>query len=118
MLTLTSTSVGLLPMDRTWFLHANAGVWPVSRRLGLLTAVAAVLMGVARSTSAPTTPVTWPSGLLFGAVVTMMGYVTLRRVHELAVTRLEHTPARDPLASDPASEPTRPQNPPYQEPHR
>jgi membrane-associated phospholipid phosphatase len=69
-----------------------AGVWLVSRRLGLLASVAALLMGFARVYVGAHYPGDVAIGLIFGAVVTLLGYVVLHRVLELIVTRLARTP--------------------------
>lgn len=70
-----------------------AGVWLASRRLGLLTAVAAVLMAFTRVYVGAHYPGDVAVGLLFGAAVTVIGYLLLRRMLELVVTRLADTPA-------------------------
>jgi membrane-associated phospholipid phosphatase len=70
-----------------------AGVWLASRRLGLLTAVAAVLMAFTRVYVGAHYPGDVAVGLLFGAAVTVIGYLLLRRLPERVVTRLADTPA-------------------------
>jgi membrane-associated phospholipid phosphatase len=70
-----------------------AGVWLASRRLGRLTAVAAVLMAFTRVYVGAHYPGDVAVGLLFGAAVTVIGYLLLRRMLELVVTRLADTPA-------------------------
>ncbi len=82
-----------------------AGVWLVSRRLGLLSTVAALLMGFARVYVGAHYPGDVAIGLVFGAVVTLLGYVALRRVLELEVTHLSRTPARGLLVANPARSP-------------
>jgi undecaprenyl-diphosphatase len=69
-----------------------AGVWLASRRLGLLTAVAAVLMAFTRVYVGAHYPGDVAVGLLFGAAVTAIAYLLLRRVLEFLVTRLADTP--------------------------
>jgi membrane-associated phospholipid phosphatase len=78
-----------------------AGVWLVSRRLGLLTAAAAVLLALSRVYVGAHYPGDVAAGLLVGAVVTLVGYVALRRVLEVVVTRLARTPVRGLLTSGP-----------------
>jgi len=71
-----------------------AGVWLANRRLGMLTAVAAVLMAFTRVYVGAHYPGDVVLGLLFGAAVTLFGYLMLRRVLEAVVTRLADTPVR------------------------
>jgi membrane-associated phospholipid phosphatase len=71
-----------------------AGVWLVSRRLGMLTALAAVLMAFTRVYVGAHYPGDVALGLVFGAAVTLIGYLLLRRVLEAVVTRLADTPVR------------------------
>jgi undecaprenyl-diphosphatase len=85
-----------------------AGVWVVSRRLGLLSAVAALLMGFTRVYVGAHYPGDVILGLLFGAAVTLVGYVALRPVLQLAVTRLARTPMRSLLTSSHATPITAP----------
>jgi undecaprenyl-diphosphatase len=85
-----------------------AGVWLVSRRLGLLTTVAALLMGFTRVYVGAHYPGDVILGLLFGAVVTLLGYVALRPVLRLVVTRLARTPVRVLLTSSHATPNTAP----------
>jgi membrane-associated phospholipid phosphatase len=76
-----------------------AGVWLVSRRLGLLTTAAALLMGFTRVYVGAHYPGDVILGLLLGAVVTLLGYLALRPVLALVVTRLARTPVRGLLTS-------------------
>jgi membrane-associated phospholipid phosphatase len=71
-----------------------AAAWLVSRRLGLIATVAALLMGLARVYVGAHYPGDVAAGLLLGAVVTLLGYLVVRPVLELVVTRLARTPAR------------------------
>jgi undecaprenyl-diphosphatase len=91
-----------------------AGVWLVSRRLGLLTAAAAVLLAFSRVYVGAHYPGDVVAGLLVGAGVSLVGYVALRRVLEPVVTRLERTPLRGLLTSGPGARP----RPSYQGAHR
>jgi len=84
-----------------------AGIFLVSRRLGLAAALAAVLMAFTRVYVGAHYPGDVIVGLLFGAVVTLVGYFALRRILELVVTRLVDTPARSLLTAAPASSTTR-----------
>jgi membrane-associated phospholipid phosphatase len=90
-----------------------AGVWLVSRRLGLLATVAALLMAFTRVYVGAHYPGDVAIGLIFGAVVTLLGYVVLHRVLKLVVSRLARTPARRLLHS--GREPLRPW---HEETHR
>ena len=80
-----------------------AGVWLVSRRLGMLTALAAVLMAFTRVYVGAHYPGDVAIGLLFGAAVTLIGYLLCRRVLEAVVTRLADTPVRVLLSPNCAS---------------
>jgi membrane-associated phospholipid phosphatase len=80
-----------------------AGVWLVSRRLGLLAVVAALLMGFTRVYVGAHYPGDVVVGLLVGAVVTLLGYLALRPVLQLVATRLARTPVRVLLTSSHAT---------------
>lgn len=71
-----------------------AGVWLASRRLGLLTGAAAVLLAFARVYVGAHYPGDVLAGLLFGAVVTVVGYAVVRRLLEWIVAAVARTPAR------------------------
>lgn len=64
-----------------------AGVWLVSRHLGLLTGLAAVLMGFARVYVGAHYPGDVAVGLLFGSAVTLLGYRVLHgRMEPLVIS--------------------------------
>lgn len=92
-----------------------AGVWLVSRRLGCLAAAAALLMAFARVYVGAHWPGDVLVGLVFGAAVTVVGYLLGRELLASAVTGLTRTRLRplvaahaaglenpEPPASDPA----------------
>jgi membrane-associated phospholipid phosphatase len=58
----------------------SAGLWLVSRWLGLLAAMAAVLMALARVYIAAHYPQDVAAGLLIGVVVSLVGFVLVRGV--------------------------------------
>lgn len=76
-----------------------AGLWMVSRRLGVLATVAAVTMAAARVYVG----VHWPgdvlAGLVLGAAVSLVGYRLLRPLLAGSLTRLVRTPLRPLLTS-------------------
>lgn len=71
-----------------------AGVWLVSRRLGVLAAAGAVLMGFTRVYVGAHYPGDVAVGLLFGAAITLIGYVALRPAGERMVNLLADTPVQ------------------------
>jgi undecaprenyl-diphosphatase len=71
-----------------------AGVWLVSRRLGYLAAAAALLMAFARVYVGAHWPGDVLVGLVFGAAVTMLGYLLWRTPLTSAVTGLARTRLR------------------------
>ncbi len=73
---------------------ATAGLWLVSRRLGVLAAVAALLMAFARVYIAAHYPHDVVVGLLFGAGVTLVGWWLLSRPLTALVAWLATTPLR------------------------
>lgn len=77
---------------------AAAGLWLVSRRLGLIAAAAAGLMAVARVYIAAHYPHDVVAGLAVGAAITLLGWWLLRRPLTTLVERLVDTPLR-PLLS-------------------
>jgi membrane-associated phospholipid phosphatase len=84
-----------------------AGVWLVSRRLGLLTAAAALLLAFSRVYVGVHYPGDVVAGLFLGALVTVLGYLAVRRLLEPAVAAAARTPLRPLLTAGPATEPTR-----------
>jgi len=78
----------------------TAGVLVAHRRLGLLTAAAALLMAFARVYVGAHYPGDVVTGLLFGAVVTLVGYLLARRLLHALVTAVAGTPLRVLLLSD------------------
>lgn len=73
---------------------AAAGLFLVSRRLGLFTALAALLMAFARVYVADHYPQDVAVGLVLGAVVCLVGFLVVRRLLVWLVARLVRTPAR------------------------
>lgn len=79
-----------------------AGVFVVNRRLGLVTGLAAILMGLARVYVGAHYPGDVLVGLLFGAIVTLAAYSLVRRPLERLVAAMTRTPLRVLVTSDPA----------------
>jgi undecaprenyl-diphosphatase len=79
-----------------------AGLLLVDRRLGAVAAAAAVLMGFARVYIAAHYPQDVLAGFAVGALVTLIGYVLVRRLLTVLVLRLEQTRARPLLTPVPA----------------
>jgi membrane-associated phospholipid phosphatase len=72
----------------------TVGLFLVSRRLGALTAIAAVLMALARVYIGAHYPQDVVAGLALGALVTGIGYLLARRPLTAVVHRLEQTALR------------------------
>lgn len=79
-----------------------AGVWLVSRRLGLVALAAALLMAFARVYVGAHFPLDVVAGLLLGAVVVLVGHRLLAPLLRGLVLRLERTPLRPLLVAHPA----------------
>jgi membrane-associated phospholipid phosphatase len=76
-----------------------AGVLLAHRRLGSVAVVAALLLAVDRVYVGAHFPVDVAAGLLFGAVVTVLGYLAVRRLLLLVVGALARTRLRPLLAT-------------------
>ena len=72
----------------------TVGLFLVNRRLGALTAIAAILMAFARAYIGAHYPQDVIAGLTLGALVTGLGYLIARRPLTALVRRLEQTPLR------------------------
>ena len=93
-----------------------AGVWLVSRRLGHLAAVAALLMGFARVYVGAHWPGDVLVGLVFGAAITVAGYLLVRTPLTRAVTGLARTRLRPLLTAHPAPQNPAPEDPGLEDP--
>lgn len=80
---------------------AAAGLWLVSRRLGALASVAAVLMGFARVYIGAHYPHDVLAGLALGAAVSTGGWLLVRRPLTALVARLATSPVRVLVESGP-----------------
>lgn len=77
-----------------------AGLWLVSRRLGAVATVAALLMAFARVYVAAHYPHDVLAGLALGAAVALIGWLLLGRLLTRLVERLAGTPLRPMLRDD------------------
>ncbi len=80
---------------------AAAGLWLVSRRLGAVATIAAVLMAAARVYTAAHYPHDVAAGLLLGAAVAPVGWLCIRRPLTHLVDRITRTPLRPILHNQP-----------------
>lgn len=78
----------------------TAGLWLVSKRLGIVAAVAALLMGFARVYIAAHYPHDVLAGLAFGAGVVLIGWLLLSSPLTWLVESLARTPFRPLLVSE------------------
>jgi membrane-associated phospholipid phosphatase len=81
----------------------TAGVLLANRRLGAVTAIAALIMAFARVYVGAHFPLDVMVGLLFGAVVTLLGYLAARPLLISLITGLARTPLRPLLTNSPPS---------------
>jgi membrane-associated phospholipid phosphatase len=85
---------------------AAAGLWLVSRRLGLIAVVAAVVMAFARVYIAAHYPWDVVAGLLLGALVALIGWALLRVPLTAVTGRLRQRPGLRQTFPRPGAEPT------------
>ena len=98
----TPSTDASLPSDHATMAAAvAAGLLLVDRRLGAVAAVAALLMGFARVYIAAHYPQDVLAGFAVGALVTLIGYVLVRRLLNVLALRLEQTRARPLLTRPP-----------------
>jgi undecaprenyl-diphosphatase len=77
---------------------AAAGLWLVSRRLGAIATVAALVLAASRVYIAAHYPHDVVVGLLVGAAIALLGWLVVRRPLTALVERLAATPLRPALA--------------------
>ncbi|MGW4593268.1 phosphatase PAP2 family protein [Amycolatopsis thermoflava] len=83
----------------------TAGLFLVHRRLGLIAAVAAVVMAFSRVYIAAHYPGDVLAGLVLGAVVSLAGYLLVRRPLEWLLRLGERSPLRPLLTAEPRTAP-------------
>ncbi|MUM34015.1 phosphatase PAP2 family protein, partial [Mycolicibacterium sp. CBMA 361] len=86
---------GGLPSDHAMMAGAvAAGVWLVNRRLGIVAAVAAIVMAFARVYVAAHYPLDVLVGLVLGAVISVVGYLLARPLLNRLLAMVAQTPLR------------------------
>lgn len=73
---------------------ATAGLWLVNHRLGVLSALAGLLMGFARVYVGAHYPKDILAGFLLGAAVSLIGYMLARGALRWLIAAVGHTPLR------------------------
>lgn len=102
----TPTTDPSLPSDHSMMAGAvAAGLFLVSRRLGIVAAVAAVLMAFSRVYIAAHYPLDVVVGLVLGAAISLAGYLVGRRLLLRIVMAAEGTRLRPLLAASPVPQP-------------
>ena len=86
---------GGFPSDHAMMAGAvTAGVWLVNRRLGIISAVAALVMAFTRVYVAAHYPEDVVTGLALGAAISLVGYWLMRPLLRRLIMAIEHTPLR------------------------
>lgn len=86
---------GGFPSDHAMMAGAvTAGVWLVNRRLGIITALAALLMAFARVYVGAHYPQDVVAGLALGAVISLVGYRLVRSILQRLIGAVAHAPLR------------------------
>ncbi|SHV47352.1 membrane-associated phospholipid phosphatase [Mycobacteroides abscessus subsp. abscessus] len=86
---------GGFPSDHAMMAGAvTAGVWLVNRRLGIITAVAALVMAFARVYVGAHYPQDVVAGLALGAAISLVGYRLVRSLLRRLIRAMAHTPLR------------------------
>jgi membrane-associated phospholipid phosphatase len=100
----TPTTDPAFPSDHATMAGAvAAGLFLVNRKLGVVAALAALLMAFSRVYIAAHYPMDVAAGLLLGAAVTLGGWVLLRRVLIRLVARAQRTRLRSLLVAAPGA---------------
>ncbi len=86
---------GGFPSDHAMMAGAvTAGVWLVNRRLGIITAVAALVMAFTRVYVGAHYPQDVVAGLALGAAISLVGYRLVRSILRRLIRSMAHTPLR------------------------